>query len=126
MAAEVLEALMLLGFASAWPFNIARAWKAKTAVGTSPAFMIVILAAYACGMASKVLADNVTYVFAFYVLDFCLVSVALAVYFRNRGLDRRAPARGPPRAPVAQPTRSLHRFYNNEGMPKGNGILRGD
>lgn len=86
--ANVLETLMLLGFASAWPFNIIRAYRARTAAGTSLYFMLVIEFAYVCGMLSKIVADNVTYVFAFYVLDFALVAVAIGLYFRNKRLDK--------------------------------------
>lgn len=86
--ANILETLMLLGFAAAWPFNILRAYRARTALGTSLGFMGVIEFAYICGMLSKIAADNVTYVFAFYVLDFALVAIAIALYFRNRRLDR--------------------------------------
>ena len=50
--------------------------------------MGVIEFAYICGMLSKIAADNITYVFAFYVLDFALVAIAIALYFRNRRLDR--------------------------------------
>ena len=86
--ANILETLMLLGFASAWPFNIVRAYRARTALGTSLGFMVVIEFAYICGMLSKIAADNVTYVFAFYVLDFSLVAIAMAIYFRNRSIDK--------------------------------------
>ncbi len=79
---------MLLLFASAWPFNIVRAWRARTSVGNSVVFMVVIEIAYLCGMLSKIVADNVNYVFAFYVLDFCLVGIALCIWFRNRAIDR--------------------------------------
>ncbi len=86
--ANLLETLMLLGFAAAWPFNILRAYRARSARGTSLAFMGVIEFAYICGMLSKIAADNVTYVFAFYVLDFVLVGIAILIYFRNRAIDK--------------------------------------
>lgn len=86
--ASVLESLMMLGFAAAWPFNILRAYRARTARGTSLAFMGVIEFAYVCGMLSKIAADNITYVFAFYVLDFTLVGIAILLYFRNKAIDK--------------------------------------
>lgn len=92
---DVFEVLMLLGFAAAWPFNIARAWRARTAVGTSLPFMLVIEFAYLCGIVSKVVSDEVNYVLAFYVLDFCLVATAVAIYMRNRRLDRGLDVEGP-------------------------------
>lgn len=86
--ANFFEMLMLLGFAAAWPFNIMRAWRARTTLGTSIGFMLVIEFAYVCGMISKVVGDNITYVFFFYVLDFTLVFIALCIYARNRAIDR--------------------------------------
>ncbi|MDO5853824.1 MAG: hypothetical protein Q4Q62_07290 [Thermoplasmata archaeon] len=88
--ANLFEIMMLLGFASAWPFNIIRSYRAGTAVGTSPYFMVIIEFAYVCGMLSKVAGGNVNYVFAFYVLDFALVAVGISIYIRNRRLDRRS------------------------------------
>ena len=84
----IFEIGMLLCFAAAWPFNIARSWKARTAVGTSPWFMLVIELGYVLGMINKVVNDDVNYVFAFYVLDFILVLIGLAIFVRNTAIDR--------------------------------------
>ena len=78
----------MLCFAAAWPFNIARAWKARTAIGSSPWFMVVIEVGYILGMINKVVNDDVKYVFAFYVLDFILVLIGLAIFVRNTAIDR--------------------------------------
>ncbi len=86
--AHLFETLMLLGFASAWPMNILKAYRARTTVGTSLGFIIVVLCAYVCGMMSKIAGNDITYVFAFYVLDFGLVFTALIIYVRNLRLDR--------------------------------------
>ena len=79
---------MMLCFAAAWPFNIVRAWRARTAVGTSPWFMLVIELGYVLGMMNKYVNNDVNYVFAFYVLDFVLVLIGLAIYARNKAIDR--------------------------------------
>lgn len=84
----IFEIGMMLCFAAAWPFNISRAWRARTAVGTSPWFMLVIEVGYTLGMINKVVNDDVNYVFAFYVLDFVLVLIGLSIYVRNSALDR--------------------------------------
>ena len=84
----IFEIGMLLCFAAAWPFNIVRAWRARTAVGTSPWFMLVIELGYILGMINKVINDDVNYVFAFYVLDFVLVLIGLTIYARNKAIDR--------------------------------------
>lgn len=84
----IFEVGMMLCFAAAWPFNIAREWKARTAIGSSPWFMVVIEVGYILGMINKVVNDDVNYVFAFYVLDFILVLIGLAIFVRNTAIDR--------------------------------------
>ena len=84
----IFEIGMMLCFAAAWPFNIVRAWRARTAVGTSPWFMLVIELGYVLGMMNKYVNNDVNYVFAFYVLDFVLVLIGLAIYARNKAIDR--------------------------------------
>lgn len=84
----IFEIGMLLCFAAAWPFNIVRSWRARTAVGTSPWFMIVIEIGYLCGMANKIVNNDVNYVFAFYVFDFILVLIGLFIFGRNKAIDK--------------------------------------
>ena len=84
----IFEVGMMLCFAAAWPFNIARAWRARTAIGSSPWFMVVIEVGYILGMINKVVNDDVNYVFACYVLDFILVRSGLAIFVRNTAIDR--------------------------------------
>jgi uncharacterized membrane protein (DUF485 family) len=48
----------------------------------------MILFGYGAGVASKLLSGSITYVFPFYVLNFVMVSIDLALYFRNARLDR--------------------------------------
>ena len=84
----IFEVGMMLCFAAAWPFNIARAWRARTAIGSSPWFMVVIEVGYILGMNNNVVNDDVNYVFAFCVLDFILVLIGLAIFVRNTAIDR--------------------------------------
>ena len=53
-------------------------------------FEIVIIIGYLCGLAGKFISGNITYVAAFYVADILMVSIDLALTFRNRALDRMA------------------------------------
>lgn len=78
---------MLLCFAAAWPLNIIRAYRARTAVGTSIGFMTIVEAGYVLGILNKIVRDDINYVVAFYVLDIVLVGIGMALYFRNRRLD---------------------------------------
>ena len=66
------------------------ALRARTAKGKSVMFEIVIIIGYLCGLAGKFISGNITYVAAFYVADILMVSIDLALTFRNRALDRMA------------------------------------
>jgi len=90
--ASILEALMVISFGVSWPVSILKSIRARTAVGKSVYFLLLILFGYACGILSKLAAGRVTYVFIFYVINFVMVSVDLVVYFRNRRLDKAATA----------------------------------
>lgn len=91
------EIIMIVLFGASWPFNIVRAYRAKTAKGTSLIFLLLILIGYAAGMASKVFAliyyggRYFTYLrtiaFSFYCINFIMLSVAIFVFFKNKRLD---------------------------------------
>ncbi len=89
MAIGIFEAAMLVCFAASWPFNLRKAYKARTTVGTSLSFMAIILVGYGCGVINKLINDDITYVLAFYLLDIALVATGVAIYFRNRDLDKK-------------------------------------
>ncbi len=88
-----LEVLMLLCFGASWPINLSKAIRARTAKGTSLLFFLTIEFGYLCGIAAKVIAGNINYVLAFYVLNILVVGANIAVYFRNRRIDRAAAER---------------------------------
>ena len=83
---SLFEALMMLGFGLAWPFNIYKSVKTKTAAGKSFAFMITIELAYACGVIHKVF-YNYDAVIWLYVANFVMVFIDLMLMIRNRKLD---------------------------------------
>ena len=88
---ELLEAMMVIAFGVSWPLNIVKSLRSRTAKGKSLWFMVLILFGYICGIVSKLTADRaLTYVFAFYIINFIMVSVDLILYFRNRKLDKLA------------------------------------
>ena len=88
MLTGIFEVGMLLCFAAAWPANIYKAYNARTALGTSLPFMLIVELGYVCGMANKLINDDINYVMAFYIFDFVLVLIGLIVYFRNLAIDR--------------------------------------
>ena len=91
--AQILEATMLICFGISWPMNAYKAYKARTAASSSLAFILLILFGYVCGISAKILSGNINYVLAVYFLNLITVLLNLAVYFRNKGLDRHAASR---------------------------------
>ena len=91
---EILEIVMILSFGASWPFHVVRSFKARTAKGKSPAFLILILIGYVAGIVAKLtnsayMAEFSTkwYVLIFYIINFIMVAVDLGLYVRNRRLD---------------------------------------
>ncbi len=85
---QIFEAIMVICFGVSWPISIAKSYTSKTAKGKSVVFLIFILIGYVCGIASKILAGDITYVFTFYIINLVLVFVDFCLYFRNRRLDK--------------------------------------
>ena len=93
--ANFLEVLMVVCFGISWPLNIRKAWKARTTKGSSVLFYYFIWIGYLFGIGSKIvkLYDGVQtpiYVWFFYILNLVIVSVGIAIYYRNAMLDRNA------------------------------------
>ena len=86
---SIFEIGMLLCFGAAWPFSIAKSWKARSTKGKSLFFLIVILVGYACGILNKLLVryDGVLWL---YVLNGLMVATDAALWFRNRRLEGQA------------------------------------
>ena len=91
--ASVFEAAMLVCFGLSWPFNALAAWKARTAVGTSWLFLLLISVGYLFGIAAKFIGGTINWVLIVYFLDLGLILLNWAIYFRNRHLDRIAAKR---------------------------------
>ena len=84
---SIFEIGMLLGFGLAWPSNIYKSLKSRTAAGRSLTFQWAILFGYVCGITHKILYSN-DIVLYLYILNFIMVSIDTALYFRNRRLDQ--------------------------------------
>ena len=90
---DVFELIMIVSFGVSWPLNIYKAWKARSAKGTSVLFYFFIVIGYLFGIASKIIRQQrgITspfYVWFFYVLNTLMVSAGIVLWFRNRRLDR--------------------------------------
>lgn len=87
----ILETIMLICFGFSWPMNMIKAYKARTAKSTSLPFILLIITGYIAGIAAKLIAGNINYfVLAVYLLNLIIVSINLAIYFRNRQFDKAA------------------------------------
>lgn len=97
--ASIMEMLMVVCFGLSWPFNIVKAWKARTARGTSVLFYFFIWIGYIFAMIGKFILIAyyapqhwyVTvkwYVMFFYVLNTLMVSAGILIYYRNKALDK--------------------------------------
>ena len=84
---SIFEIGMLVGFGFAWPSNIYKSLKSRTAAGRSSIFLFAILFGYVCGIINKILYSN-DIVLYLYILNFIMVSIDTVLFFRNRKLDR--------------------------------------
>ena len=94
---EILEVIMIVSFGASWPMNVIKSWNARTTKGKSLAFLCLILLGYVAGIAAKLINpvymaafSEKWYVLFFYVLNFTMVGVDVALYFRNKRLDKMA------------------------------------
>ena len=84
---SVFEIGMLVCFGAAWPINIYKSVKSRTAAGRSILFQWAILTGYICGITHKLLYSN-DVVLYLYILNFVMVAIDTMLYFRNKRLDR--------------------------------------
>jgi len=90
---DLLEAGMLICFGFSWPINLYKNIKVRSAKGMSLSFILLIVTGYILGIGAKLVghfsgAAKLNYVFAVYIINLVMVSANIAVYFRNKKLDR--------------------------------------
>ena len=85
---SILETVMLICFGFSWPLNVIKAYKAKTAKGTSLPFILLIITGEIAGIAAKVITGQINYVLIAYIVNLAIVSLNIAIYFRNVSLDK--------------------------------------
>ena len=86
---SIFETIMLLCFGLSWPINMIKAYRSRTAKGTSLPFLLLIITGYLGGIASKIITGNINYVLIVYLLNLVIVLLNLAVYFRNVAIDKK-------------------------------------
>lgn len=105
---HLFEALMLVCFGFSWPLNVSKAYRARTAKGMSLPFIVLIITGYVAGITAKIMNGQFNYVLAVYFLNLAIVMTNMFVYFRNKGLDRKAEKSARRSLPVVE-------IKNNEG-----------
>ena len=83
----ILEATMLVCFGLSWPINTMKAYKARSAKNMSLPFILLIIFGYVAGISAKLLMNQTNYVLVVYFVNLAVVTLNLAVYFRNKKLD---------------------------------------
>ncbi len=84
---SIFEIIMLVCFGAAWPFSIYRSYTSGKTGGKSLFFLIIVLVGYVAGIANKLFYrfDNVVYLYA---LNFAMVSIDTALWFRNKKREK--------------------------------------
>lgn len=87
---SILETVMLVCFGFSWPLNVIKAYKAKTARGTSLPFILLIITGYIAGIAAKIITGQINYVLIAYIVNLSIVSLNILIYFRNYSIDKKS------------------------------------
>ena len=82
----MFEILMLLCFASAWPFSLHKSWTSRTNGGKSLLYMVVVACGYLFGATHKTLNDH-DWVVYLYIFGAVMVICDMALYNRNHRLN---------------------------------------
>lgn len=90
---HLFEAAMLVCFGFSWPLNVIKAYKARTAKGTSLPFIILIITGYLAGISAKIINGQFNYVLVVYFLNLAIVMTNVFVYIRNKALDKKVEAK---------------------------------
>lgn len=83
----IFEFLMLVCFGASWPFSIIKSLRSKSTKGKSLMFMTLIELGYVFGIIHKLL-YSYNWVIWMYITLFLVVAFDIALYFRNRRLER--------------------------------------
>ena len=93
---EILEIIMILSFGASWPMNVIKSYKSRSAKGKSIMFLALIFFGYIAGIASKFTNEAYMasfakkwYVLVFYFINIIMVGADIALYFRNKALDKK-------------------------------------
>lgn len=89
---SIYEIIMLICFGLAWPLSIVKSYKSRTTRGKSLFFLLVIQIGYVSGILHKFYFKK-DLVMILYFVNLIMVSIDVALYFRNRRLEKNTPKR---------------------------------
>lgn len=87
MGISIFEAIMLLCFGAAWPINIAKTLKNRSAKGKSGLFLMVLIAGYLAGITHKILYSQ-DIVMVLYIINLIMISTDFVLYLHFKKQDR--------------------------------------
>ena len=93
--ATICETIMVICFGVSWPLSIYKSATSKSTKGKSPYFIMAIITGYVAIIIGKIVLNEFTFwldilKFVIYIVNLCMVSTVLALYFRNRKLEKAA------------------------------------
>lgn len=88
------EITMLVCFGSAWPVSIYKSWTSRQTGGKSLFFLYILSMGYVAGTLHKIF-FSLDPVIVLYILNFTMISIDIALYYRNRRIERRSGPCGP-------------------------------
>lgn len=91
--ATICETIMVICFGISWPLSIYKSATSKSTKGKSPYFTMAIITGYVAIIIGKIVLGEFTYwldilKFVLYIVNLVMVSTDLALYFRNRRLEK--------------------------------------
>ena len=91
--ATVCETIMVICFGVSWPLSIYKSATSKSTKGKSPYFTMAIITGDIAIIIGKIVMHEFSYwldilKFVLYIVNLIMVSTDLALYFRNRKLEK--------------------------------------
>ena len=84
---SIFESIMLICFGLSWPLNVVKAYKARTAKGTSLPFIILIITGYIAGITAKIITGQINYVLIVYLLNLITTSSLACAFLPNTNMN---------------------------------------
>lgn len=81
---QIFEIIMLACFGMSWPISVYKSFTSHSTKGKSVVFIVAIIIGYLSGIAGKLMSGQINYVLILYIVNLCMVSLDLGLYYVNR------------------------------------------